>query len=159
MICMNTEISHADLRRTLKLCVELCLACCNSCRFNWLWVWTNFVWMWIVAGRRFWHFSRLAGDCTTGPAGKLPERISDISESCAQMVLQLHNQVEVTLKFNLPERFTILEKTVMFILKLKNYYALEYTENLYPLSLVSLPPPFSLKLLPRFLTFSATKRT
>ncbi|KAK8472976.1 hypothetical protein PHAVU_001G018000 [Phaseolus vulgaris] len=49
-------------------------------------------------GRRFWHFSRLAGDCTTGPAGKLPERITDISESCAQMVLQLHNQVEVRVK-------------------------------------------------------------
>ncbi|QCD98913.1 brassinosteroid insensitive 1-associated receptor kinase 1 [Vigna unguiculata] len=49
-------------------------------------------------GRRFWHFSRIAGDCTTGPAAKLPERISDISESCAQMVLQLHNQVEVRVK-------------------------------------------------------------
>ncbi|CAJ1972640.1 unnamed protein product [Sphenostylis stenocarpa] len=49
-------------------------------------------------GRRFWNFSRLAGDCTTGPAGMLPERISDISESCAQMVLQLHNQVEVRVK-------------------------------------------------------------
>ncbi|KAH1212101.1 hypothetical protein AAZX31_14G076200 [Glycine max] len=49
-------------------------------------------------GRRFWTFSRLAGDCTNGPAGKLPERISDISESCAQMVLQLHNQIEVRMK-------------------------------------------------------------
>ncbi|KAJ1393221.1 Proline-rich receptor-like protein kinase PERK10, partial [Sesbania bispinosa] len=45
-------------------------------------------------GRRFWNFSRFAGDCTNGSAGKLPERISDISESCAQMVLQLHNQIE-----------------------------------------------------------------
>ncbi|KHN12744.1 Inactive protein kinase [Glycine soja] len=49
-------------------------------------------------GRRFWNFSRLAGDCTNGPAGKLPEQISDISESCAQMVLQLHNQIEVRVK-------------------------------------------------------------
>ncbi|KAJ1419754.1 Tyrosine-protein kinase, active site [Sesbania bispinosa] len=49
-------------------------------------------------GRRFWNFSRFAGDCTNGRAGKLPERISDISESCAQMVLQLHNQIEVRVK-------------------------------------------------------------
>ncbi|KAK7321721.1 hypothetical protein VNO77_32609 [Canavalia gladiata] len=49
-------------------------------------------------GRRFWNFSRFAGDCTNGHAGKLPDRISDISESCAQMVLQLHNQIEVRVK-------------------------------------------------------------
>lgn len=49
-------------------------------------------------GRRLWKFSRFAGDCTNGPAGKLPERISDISESCAQMVLQLNNQIEVRVK-------------------------------------------------------------
>ncbi|KAK7310470.1 hypothetical protein RJT34_08021 [Clitoria ternatea] len=49
-------------------------------------------------GRRFWNFSRFAGDCTNGHAGKLPERISDISESCAQMVLQLHNHIEVRVK-------------------------------------------------------------
>ncbi|MED6194700.1 hypothetical protein PIB30_030889 [Stylosanthes scabra] len=50
-------------------------------------------------GRRFWNFSRLRGDCSSGiNAGKLPERINDISESCAQMVLQLHNQIEVRVK-------------------------------------------------------------
>ncbi|KAK7383086.1 hypothetical protein VNO78_28754 [Psophocarpus tetragonolobus] len=49
-------------------------------------------------GRRFWNFSRLGGDCTNGPAGKLPEQISVISDSCAQMVLQLHNQIEVRVK-------------------------------------------------------------
>ncbi|PNX87738.1 adenine nucleotide alpha hydrolase-like domain kinase, partial [Trifolium pratense] len=46
-------------------------------------------------GRRFWNFSRLvAGDCSNGHAGKSPEEISDISESCAQMVFQLHNHIE-----------------------------------------------------------------
>ncbi|KAL1353779.1 hypothetical protein HN51_042445 [Arachis hypogaea] len=51
------------------------------------------------SGRRFWNFSRLRGDCSSGvSAGKLPEKISDISESCAQMVLQLHNQIEVRVK-------------------------------------------------------------
>ncbi|XP_061365409.1 inactive protein kinase SELMODRAFT_444075-like [Gastrolobium bilobum] len=49
-------------------------------------------------GRRFWNFSRLALDCAIGNTGKLPEGISDISESCAQMVLQLHNQIEVRVK-------------------------------------------------------------
>ncbi|KAK7291149.1 hypothetical protein RIF29_06064 [Crotalaria pallida] len=49
-------------------------------------------------GRRFWKLSRLGGDCSNGGAGKLPERISDISESCSQMVLQLHNQIEVRVK-------------------------------------------------------------
>ncbi|KAL2318646.1 hypothetical protein Fmac_032522 [Flemingia macrophylla] len=49
-------------------------------------------------GRRFWTFSRFARNCKNGPVGKLPEQISDISESCAQMVLQLHNQIEVRVK-------------------------------------------------------------
>ncbi|CAK8569572.1 unnamed protein product [Lathyrus sativus] len=49
-------------------------------------------------GRRFWNFSRLAGDCSNGRAGKSPEQISDISESCAQMVFQLHNHIEVRVK-------------------------------------------------------------
>ncbi|WJX15830.1 non-specific serine/threonine protein kinase [Trifolium repens] len=50
-------------------------------------------------GRRFWNVSRLmAGNCSNGRAGKLPEEISDISESCAQMVFQLHNHIEVRVK-------------------------------------------------------------
>ncbi|KAI4316766.1 hypothetical protein L6164_024712 [Bauhinia variegata] len=49
-------------------------------------------------GRRFWNFSRLTGDRTNGRQEKLPERICEISESFAQMVLQLHNQVEVRVK-------------------------------------------------------------
>lgn len=51
-------------------------------------------------GRRFWNFSRLGGDCSNSKklAGKSPEEISDISESCAQMIFQLHNHVEVRVK-------------------------------------------------------------
>ncbi|KAF7817542.1 inactive protein kinase [Senna tora] len=49
-------------------------------------------------GRRFWNFSRFAGDCTNGRREKLPERICEISESCSQMVLELHNQIEVRVK-------------------------------------------------------------
>ncbi|KAI4336928.1 hypothetical protein L6164_015398 [Bauhinia variegata] len=49
-------------------------------------------------GKRFWNFSRLTGDCTNGRREKLPEPICEISESCAQMVLQLHNQIEVRVK-------------------------------------------------------------
>ncbi|XP_019458849.1 PREDICTED: inactive protein kinase SELMODRAFT_444075-like isoform X1 [Lupinus angustifolius] len=49
-------------------------------------------------GRRFWSFSKLTGDCSSSREGKLPERISDISESCSQMILQLQNQIEVRVK-------------------------------------------------------------
>ncbi|KAI9118321.1 hypothetical protein K1719_010653 [Acacia pycnantha] len=49
-------------------------------------------------GRRFWNFSRLGGDCTSGRRENFPERIHEISDSCAQMVLQLHNQTEVRVK-------------------------------------------------------------
>ncbi|PSR99689.1 Inactive protein kinase [Actinidia chinensis var. chinensis] len=46
--------------------------------------------------RSLWLFPRLTGDCGTGDRANLPERIShQISESCSQMVLQLHDQIEV----------------------------------------------------------------
>ncbi|XP_062097117.1 inactive protein kinase SELMODRAFT_444075-like [Humulus lupulus] len=50
------------------------------------------------AGRKFWRFPILAGDCASSHREKLPDRISEISESCSQMVLQYHNQIEVTVR-------------------------------------------------------------
>ncbi|XVE69971.1 hypothetical protein DITRI_Ditri10aG0033900 [Diplodiscus trichospermus] len=47
-------------------------------------------------GRRFWNFPMLTGDCGSNIREELPERICQISESCSQMVLQFHNQIEVT---------------------------------------------------------------
>lgn len=38
----------------------------------------------------------LAGDCGNNIREALPDRICQISESCSQMVLQFHNQVEVS---------------------------------------------------------------
>ncbi|XWS25702.1 hypothetical protein CRYUN_Cryun27aG0090200 [Craigia yunnanensis] len=49
-------------------------------------------------GRRFWNFPMLTGDCGSSMREELPERISQISESCSQMVLQFHNQIEVTVR-------------------------------------------------------------
>lgn len=49
-------------------------------------------------GRRFWSFPMLAGDCGNNIREALPDRICQISESCSQMVLQFHNQVEVTVR-------------------------------------------------------------
>ncbi|XP_017981501.1 PREDICTED: inactive protein kinase SELMODRAFT_444075 isoform X2 [Theobroma cacao] len=48
--------------------------------------------------RRFWNFPMLAGDCGSSIQEELPERICQISESCSQMVLQFHNQIEVTVR-------------------------------------------------------------
>ncbi|XP_065880285.1 inactive protein kinase SELMODRAFT_444075-like [Euphorbia lathyris] len=45
--------------------------------------------------KRFWSFPRLTGDCGSSHRENLPDRICQISESCSQMVLQFHNQVEV----------------------------------------------------------------
>ncbi|XAR64086.1 Non-specific serine/threonine protein kinase [Bertholletia excelsa] len=45
--------------------------------------------------RSLWSFPRLTGDCSTGDREKFPEKVFQISESCSQMVLQLHNQSEV----------------------------------------------------------------
>ncbi|XP_044510983.1 inactive protein kinase SELMODRAFT_444075-like isoform X2 [Mangifera indica] len=50
------------------------------------------------SGRRFWRFPRLNGDCKSSHAENLPDRICEISESCSQMVLKLHNQIEVSFK-------------------------------------------------------------
>ncbi|KAK8596777.1 hypothetical protein V6N13_001383 [Hibiscus sabdariffa] len=49
-------------------------------------------------GKRFWNFPMLTGDCGSNIREELPERICQISESCSQMVLQFHNQVEVTVR-------------------------------------------------------------
>ncbi|KAK8708030.1 hypothetical protein V6N13_059077 [Hibiscus sabdariffa] len=49
-------------------------------------------------GKRFWNFPLLAGDCASNIREELPERICQISESCSQMVLQFHNQIEVTVR-------------------------------------------------------------
>ncbi|TXG52306.1 hypothetical protein EZV62_021475 [Acer yangbiense] len=49
-------------------------------------------------GRRFWKFPRLSSDCKSSHVGKLPDRICEISESCSQMVLQFHNQIEVRVR-------------------------------------------------------------
>ncbi|KAL5777903.1 hypothetical protein ACOSP7_010829 [Xanthoceras sorbifolium] len=49
-------------------------------------------------GRRFWKFPRLTSDCKSSHAEKFPDRISEISESCSQMVLQFHNQIEVRVR-------------------------------------------------------------
>ncbi|XP_021283750.1 inactive protein kinase SELMODRAFT_444075-like isoform X2 [Herrania umbratica] len=49
-------------------------------------------------GRRFWNFPMLAGDCGSSIQEELPEQICQISESCSQMVLQFHNQIEVTVR-------------------------------------------------------------
>ncbi|KAH9692746.1 protein kinase domain-containing protein [Citrus sinensis] len=47
-------------------------------------------------GRRFWSFPRWTGDCSSSHKEKSRDRICQISESCSQMVLQFHNQVEVS---------------------------------------------------------------
>ncbi|KAK4775139.1 hypothetical protein SAY86_010074 [Trapa natans] len=46
-------------------------------------------------GKRFWGFPRFAGDCASGHrkshSGSTSEQKIDITDSCSQMVLQLHN--------------------------------------------------------------------
>ncbi|KAF3446250.1 hypothetical protein FNV43_RR11429 [Rhamnella rubrinervis] len=49
-------------------------------------------------GRRLWSFPIFAGDCGSSRHERLPDRICQISESCSQMVLQFHNQIEVTVR-------------------------------------------------------------
>ncbi|KAG2666520.1 hypothetical protein I3843_15G064000 [Carya illinoinensis] len=49
-------------------------------------------------GRRFWNIPFFAGDCAGGQREELPDRIYQISESCSQMALQLHNHIEVRLR-------------------------------------------------------------
>ncbi|XP_022894368.1 inactive protein kinase SELMODRAFT_444075-like isoform X2 [Olea europaea var. sylvestris] len=49
----------------------------------------------MTAGRRFWGIPRLKGDCRSADRNKLLDRIGEISESCSQMVLQFHGQIQV----------------------------------------------------------------
>ncbi|KAL2459110.1 Protein kinase protein with adenine nucleotide alpha hydrolase-like domain [Forsythia ovata] len=49
----------------------------------------------MTGGRRFWGFPRLKRDCRSGDRNKLPDRIGQISDSCSQMVLQFHGQIQV----------------------------------------------------------------
>ncbi|KAK2660438.1 hypothetical protein Ddye_006971 [Dipteronia dyeriana] len=49
-------------------------------------------------GRRFWKFPRFTSDCKSSHVEKLPNRVCEISESCSQMVLQFHNQIEVRVR-------------------------------------------------------------
>ncbi|KAJ4841068.1 hypothetical protein Tsubulata_023579 [Turnera subulata] len=46
-------------------------------------------------GKKFWNFPRFTGDCGSSHRERLPDRVCEISESCSQMVLQLHNQMQV----------------------------------------------------------------
>lgn len=51
------------------------------------------------SGRRFWRFPIFGGDCGSNlQREELPDRICEISESCSQMVVQFHNQIEVTVR-------------------------------------------------------------
>lgn len=50
---------------------------------------------WVVEGRKLWKFSRLSGDSRDGDRQEMVDRISRISESCSQMVLEFHDQVQV----------------------------------------------------------------
>lgn len=45
--------------------------------------------------KSFWRFNKLAVDCQVIDPKKLPARVSQISESCSQMVLQLHDKIQV----------------------------------------------------------------
>lgn len=50
-------------------------------------------------GKRFWNFPGFTGNnCAGGFEEDLPDRIFQISESCSQMVLQFHNQIEVRVR-------------------------------------------------------------
>lgn len=61
-------------------------------------------------GKRLWVFPRFAGDCASGQrrshAGTISEQKSDITDTCSQMILQLHdvydpNKVIVQIHFPL----------------------------------------------------------
>lgn len=49
----------------------------------------------ILSGRKLWGFPRFAGDCASGhrksQSGTALEQKSDITDSCSQMMLQLHD--------------------------------------------------------------------
>ncbi|KAL3640793.1 hypothetical protein CASFOL_015761 [Castilleja foliolosa] len=48
--------------------------------------------------RRFFVFPRSKGDCRSGDPTNLRERISEISESCSRMVLQVQDQIQVKVR-------------------------------------------------------------
>lgn len=50
----------------------------------------------MLLGKRFWSFPRWTSDSGSSQRERLPDRICEISESCSQMVLQFHSQVEVS---------------------------------------------------------------
>jgi len=50
----------------------------------------------ISSGRRLWGFPRFAGDCASGHrkshnSGATSDQRCDITDSCSQMILQLHD--------------------------------------------------------------------
>lgn len=50
-------------------------------------------------GRRtLWGFRRSKGDCQAAESTDSPDRMVQISESCSQMVLQFHNQIDVRVR-------------------------------------------------------------
>ncbi|KAK4781997.1 hypothetical protein SAY86_016099 [Trapa natans] len=49
-------------------------------------------------GRKLWKFPRLSGDPSDGDRQEMVDRISRISESCSQMVLQFHDHVQVRVR-------------------------------------------------------------
>nr|XP_008377373.2 inactive protein kinase SELMODRAFT_444075-like [Malus domestica] len=49
-------------------------------------------------GGKFWNFPRFTGDCGSRRREDLPDRICQISDSCSQMVLQFHSQIQVTVR-------------------------------------------------------------
>ncbi|PQM41046.1 inactive protein kinase isoform X1 [Prunus yedoensis var. nudiflora] len=52
----------------------------------------------VKTGSKFWNFPRFTGDCSSSRREDLPDRICQISESCSQMVLQFHSQIQVTVR-------------------------------------------------------------
>ncbi|KAM3341926.1 inactive protein kinase SELMODRAFT isoform X1 [Capsicum galapagoense] len=48
--------------------------------------------------RRFWGFPRMRGDCRSSERTNSHDRIGQITESCSQMVLQFHDQLDVRVR-------------------------------------------------------------
>lgn len=49
----------------------------------------------VLSGHKLWNFSKFNSDCTTGQwkhlSGDVRDQKDDITESCSQMMFQLHN--------------------------------------------------------------------
>ncbi|PQQ13565.1 inactive protein kinase isoform X1 [Prunus yedoensis var. nudiflora] len=52
----------------------------------------------VKTGSKFWNFPRFTGDCGSSRREDMPDRICQISDSCSQMVLQFHSQIQVTVR-------------------------------------------------------------